>query len=191
MPISSEEQTLFEAYRRWRILEHIDNARLPSSVIMVICGDGDHVSDKFGYQEQLCRWKEETPRIHLIAMNGGALLIPGASPLCEDGAVMRRHIAKARVLKNINDVVLYVHAPCGVAREFGLGFEDIVGWLMAAKRRLKSEHPDIGRIFPFLHVHRQDGAKNTYFVSKKFWMRRGAESVVRPALRILFPCGAK
>ena len=158
------------------VLERIEEHRLDQSegAILVCCGDADRVFEKVTFHASTQLGYREEPRIHLVAVNGGPLGIPHHSPVNSAGetlgadAYLLRQIRGARNLKGINTVVLCAHAPCGMADLAGLNVFQIVELLIAAKRRVREEHPD-GRVAPFLHVDYGAGIMRTYFVPRPAW----------------------
>lgn len=147
-----------------------------NGVIMVTCSDGDQMPDIFSFQEKMRGDHRKNPRIHTIALNGGALLIGENSPLKSDGEdrVMLKHIKQAIELKGITTIALYVHAPCGAAGLCRLDMRQVLDLLMEAKRRIKTEMPGV-TVACFCHV--DNGKKRTYFVSRERyeeWKQRQA-----------------
>jgi hypothetical protein len=141
--------------------------------IMVTCSDGDQFSDVFAHHAQhICMTQRHDSRIHLLALNGGAKLLAKDSPLLTVGedAVLLKHIGAGIALKGIQTVVLYAHAPCGVAYEEDLPFDQVLDLLFRGKQRVKEMYPST-KVACFCHV--DDGEKKrTYFVSREVWVSR-------------------
>lgn len=160
------------------VLRRIEDHLLDQSegAILVCCGDADRAFEKVTFHARTQLGYREEPRIHLVAVNGGPLGIPHHSPVNSAGetpgadAYLLRQIRGARRLKGIDTVVLCAHAPCGMADLAGLNMFQTVELLVAAKLRVREEHPD-GRVASFLHVDHGSGVMRTYFVSREDWER--------------------
>jgi hypothetical protein len=109
-------------------------------------------------------------RIHEFKLNGGALLIAAKSPLTHLGEdrVLIEHIRSAMRMKKIQTVVLFAHAPCGMAGMFNLDLKHVLDNLIEAKLRLKSELVG-AKVVCFVHIARPDGIRRTYFISAAKW----------------------
>jgi hypothetical protein len=113
---------------------------------------------------------------HVLTANGGPLLIPEKSPLNINNArnFLMNQIREAIKIKNVKNIVLYTHAPCGAAGLVGLFIEEQVQLLMDAEKELVQRFPDI-TVTRYFHVdyssQPQPGhkSKETYFVSKENW----------------------
>lgn len=154
------------------ILLDIDSHLLDqkNGVIMIACADGDQMPDVFEKQEEYLLEQRETPRIHTLALNGGALVVPTNSPLNSElpkGKVIIDDIKGAMMLKGINTVVLYAHAPCGAAGLYHLNIEEVIDFLIKAKEEIKKAVAGI-KVACFFHVDWGDH-KRTYFVSAAKW----------------------
>ncbi|RJQ36363.1 hypothetical protein C4552_03690 [Candidatus Parcubacteria bacterium] len=133
----------YRAMRRFGVLKDVDGHRLQpqQGVVAAICGDGDQSEDVFDFLSGICRRHGNGPRVHLVALNGGPLLAPEDSPLSvglPDGAVLVRHIIKGLKLKNIDVVIALGHAPCGAAHAHKMDPEQVIGGIVAAKRRIRA-----------------------------------------------------
>lgn len=169
MHISSGDRELVRRMRECGVLRDADGHRLDqtSGVIVVACADGDQMPDLFRFQSAMSEGHRQDPRIHTIALNGGALLIPESSPIAMVGEdrVILEHVRGAQTLKGISTVALYAHAPCGMAYGAALSFEAVIGLLMRAKTRVKEAVPGL-KVACFCHVDKGDGNRRTYFVSR-------------------------
>ncbi|MBP9864431.1 hypothetical protein KBC54_03215 [Patescibacteria group bacterium] len=167
----------FMLLRTYEILADVVGHRLDGSngIILMPCGDGDQFHDLYKHLAETVQF-QSLPRIHVLSLNGGALLIPEHSPFNKErdyGSVLIEHAVTAVKLKGIQTIVLEAHAPCGMARAAGLDLVSVVRLLVAAKRRLKVHLPNVS-VALFFHAHRAD-CRNTYFVSaQKFeeWFDR-------------------
>ena len=141
-------------------------------VIMVTCADGDQMPDVFKKQSEYLSTQRKTARIHTLALNGGALVVPADSPLNSElpkGEVIIDDIKGAMLLKGIKTIVLYAHAPCGAAGLCNLSVEQVIKFLVKAKEGLKSAFADI-KVACFFHVDWGDH-KRTYFISATKWRK--------------------
>ena len=164
---------LIEGFRRSGILQDIDAHRIDQSkgAIIVSCADGDQMHDLFHHHEALVQESNCAPRLHTLALNGGALLLPMTSPLnrqFNEDKVLLHHIAVAQKLKEIDTVVLYAHAPCGAAMMHDMSFFQVVQYLMQAKMMLKNSGPAGIKVACFIHIDYGD-KKRTYFVSRELF----------------------
>lgn len=155
---------------------------LKDGVIMVTCSDGDQMYDMFSQQAKWVEVQRKDPRIHLLALNGGAIHLGPNSPTSREDRedkVIEKHIEGAVWLKNIQTVILYTHTPCGLAKMFNLGLYDVLEHLVAGKERLKFKHPEL-KVACFVHVDREQGlGKRTYFVSRDKWRKWRQETRAR------------
>lgn len=173
------DRAVAEQLRKAQVLLDVfpSQLELARGVIMVACADGDQMPDLFAFETGLFRAADVPPRIHELALNGGALLIAKDSPVRRAGAedeVLLRHIADGRTLKEIGSVMLYAHAPCGAAALARLDLRGVIALLMEAKTRIKQELADL-KVACFLHVDWGD-RKRTYFVSRGAWDKWQAEN---------------
>jgi hypothetical protein len=173
MELNGVDSLAIRLMRSVGVLEDLNPHRLDQKdgVIMVACADGDQMPDLFAHQARLVSAHRDAPRVHTLALNGGALLIPTRSPLrnkaLREGDVLCQHITAARKLKGISTIVLYGHTPCGAAGLHDLGIHDCISLLVEAKAQIRKTYPRVP-IACFFHV--ADGAKKrTYFISPKRW----------------------
>ncbi len=171
--LSDEDRQAYSKLRERQILINVDAHRLDLSagVILVACSDGDQLPDIFNNLSHSFEGQRPTARIHTIALNGGALLLPANSPLVtphREDEVLLEHIRVARELKGIDTVALYTHAPCGAGGMAGLTLEQEIDLLLSAKSRIKEELIDV-KVACFCHIDRGDD-KRTYFVSRNRWI---------------------
>ena len=155
------------AAREAGALLKIEKHRIKSAegTIFVGCSDGDCFSDLYAHHCKVCT----TPRHHPLLLNGGALLLSHHSPVHgakKDATVLLRHIKAARNIKGIHTVVLYVHAPCGVAHKMKLDFLEVFRLLIEAKLRLRAQK-GFGSINMSCFLHTDNGKMRTYFVDRK------------------------
>lgn len=145
-------------------------------IIIAPCSDGDQFDDVYGHIAGVCKETVATNRIHTIALNGGAILMGDQleSRYHQHGDIMLNNILVAREIKKIDDVFLYTHFPCAIARANDLSVVDQGVSLMAAKDRLKQDEPSL-RVRCFFHLDLFDETENgthkrrTYFMPKSAW----------------------
>lgn len=171
--LSKQDRDFARALRLANVFQDVASKELDLSngVIIVPCADGDQMPDLFTYELGLFADLGIPPRVHEIALNGGALLIPKDSQVRREGSedrVLLQHLKDAQTLKGIDLVMLYAHAPCGAAALGGLDLKSVVALLVAAKARIKSEIPTL-KVAAFLHMDWGEGKKRTYFVSREKW----------------------
>ncbi|MDP2735821.1 MAG: hypothetical protein Q8P12_06465 [bacterium] len=153
------------------VLKDVADQRLDqvNGIILVTCGDGDETPELLEFVRERMRLRNIKPRIHQLALNGGALLIPSRSPVNTDGDgnVMLKHVVKSNGIKGIRTVALYAHAPCGAAGEAGINLRDVVALLFEAKDEIL-RHADLD-VACFLHVDHGQEKRRTYYVSRTAW----------------------
>ncbi len=140
------------------------------------------IRDAYPFKQRLCdmvsdakrvliqRLLGEDRRIHELKLNGGALLIASGSPVTHLGEdrVLIEHIKSAMKMKHIQTVVLFAHAPCGMAGMFNMSLKQVLENLIEAKLRLKSELVG-AKVVCFVHIARANGIRRTYFISAAKW----------------------
>ena len=180
--------------REAQVLQGVEGHRVDArnGVVVCACGDCDQRRD---YDTFLSNVIHE--RMHPIHLNGGALLIPPASPLhfvFDDdgtphaaGAVMRIQMRGSAELKDIRNVALVAHVPCGAALEAEMCVDQTIEWLIKAKVDLRDRYRSLGYRFAcFLHVDWPKlgiGTKpsRTYFLSLRgatTWLARPPEPLI-------------
>jgi hypothetical protein len=171
---NNDELELVRKLREHGVFLEVDvhKRRLERGMILVVCPDCDQREDMMGHAEWMFRQLKLPPRMHALALNGGAKLLAEGSPLSNaalKGAMLLEDIGGARHLKGIDTIALYAHYPCGAARLAGVNFETAVDLLMRAETRVKAQEPTAW-VDAFVHVDHGDGRKRTYFVSHGAWL---------------------
>ena len=172
--LSAISLELIEGFRRAGILQDVNAHRIDQSqgAIIVSCADGDQMHDLFHHHATLFLKSNAVPRLHTLALNGGALLLPVTSPLnrqFREDEVLLHHINVAQKLKEINTVVLYAHAPCGAAAMHNMSFLQVIEYLIQAKMLLKKSGPAGIKVACFIHIDYDGDKKRTYFVSRELF----------------------
>lgn len=168
------------------ILQPVEEHLLSShkQTFVCFCGDGKHSRDLTGFHATLCGHDEayEEALFHQVALNGGALVLSPSNALANlhglpQDLVGIMNIEYALKLKgNHGQIALYIHAPCGAAKEAGLeSLLDVIDQGMRAKFRIRTIFARplfAGTIGCYFHVcKRIDGEilRKTYFVSRTDW----------------------
>lgn len=170
MPNRSEDVRLIRLLREANVLVDVDGHKLnaPNGVIPVVCPDCDQAADIDGHVHKLLDESGGKIRLHSLKQHGGGMLISEACPLDREFNIDRyllKHIGIARSLKDINTIILYVHAPCGAAQLEGLNVVEILYHVVEAKRRVKATWPN-DRISCYIHVDYTNERKRTYFLGR-------------------------
>lgn len=172
MQLTATDREQILTAREANALLPIENHRVEASVgtIFVGCSDGDQFKDVYEHHCKVCA----NLRHHPLLLNGGALLLSPHSPIRgakKDGTVLLRHVNAASRIKGIHSIVLYVHAPCGVARAAKLDFFEVMRNLLEGKRRLRAQRGCSRlKVTCFCHVDYPSATsevrKRTYFVNR-------------------------
>ncbi len=181
--LSHDERTEIKDLRDAGVFQEINTALLEnmrSGTIFIPCADGHHFGDLFTYHTQICGHKDEQLH-HPLSLNGGALLIPNESPLLrrEDGsrrhddAVLLENLVGAIQLKQPKAVILYAHAPCGMARLHRLSIHNECALLFTAKDRIRNatKDLDVPDLRVWFHVYDSDKTVPyaTYHLNRGSW----------------------
>ena len=175
MLLSKEDLEAVRQLRDLNILDEVKGHLLDQrkGIILISCADGDQFNDIFSQKVKLQEGHCEYPRVHTFCWNGGALRLAPNSPVNKPGRSTCRdlldEIKDARMMKAIDTIALYIHAPCGKARAYNLSFINEINLLMSAKTNIKKENPNI-HVACFGHIDYGD-KKRTYFISRENWFR--------------------
>ncbi len=170
MPEALKEAALVSALHAAGVLRRHDAYQLDpdkKGVILVACGDCDRSPELLDFARDRLGHR----RIHLIAINGGALNLPRDSPLIHmipRDEVILEDIRETPELKNLNTVAAYAHWPCGKAKAAGVSMLQALDLLIGAKHRIREHFPHL-RVATFLHVDHGDGSNETWFVAPSAW----------------------
>jgi hypothetical protein len=175
MPILNQnDRVILKELIEQGILTPLAKDRLPEGsekgTIVIACSDGDQSADLFEQHQHQCG-----PRCHFFAFNGGGLWL---SPLVEGERALQRRtliendLPEAVGLKGIHTVLVYGHAPCGVAEKVLMcNAREVIGHLVEAKSRLRELY---GKETPLkfvaaVHVDWGEGEKAAYGINAKRW----------------------
>ncbi len=171
MPNHAEDVRLIHLLREAKVLVNVDGRKLhaPNGVIPIVCPDCDQAADIDGHIHRLLDESGGKVRLHSLKQHGGGMLLSEACPLDREFHIdkyLLKHIGVARSLKDINTIILFVHAPCGAAQLEGLNVVEILYHVVEAKKRVKSVWPK-DLISCYIHVDYANEKKRTYFLSRK------------------------
>ncbi|MEK7576400.1 MAG: hypothetical protein AAB482_01765 [Patescibacteria group bacterium] len=182
--LTTTERIIVKELKEQGVLKHVDGHRLSleKGVISCFCADCDRSADIYAHQQGIVREQCKDPRIHMLADNGGPLLITKNSPANKVGRTrdidFLDSIAFAIEKKGIQTVALIGHAICGVALEREIGLLRTIALILCAKSRIKQ---DLKRLDPkvacFYHVDYGEFATDpsrpmkTYFIDKHEFAR--------------------
>lgn len=155
-----------------RVLQKVRGKKMdPAGVILITCSDCDQFPDIFIHKTKvLKRCGCKNPRIHTFAWNGGALRLIPDSPANRRGRSfaidLMDEIRDAMEMKELKNIALYIHSPCGKALSVKLNFYQTLVVLLQAKQRLENKIPEAD-VACFCQVYYGRGKRNTYFVSRE------------------------
>lgn len=122
--LSQKEREFIKFLRKLGVLKtvdakHVKMTAVDGGEVIIACGDGKRFSDLYGHRIRLTnKIRPEYHVPHMLTLNGGALLLSAESPLYNP--VMAYNTMYAVLFNQINNIVIYGHAPCGAGN-----FEDI------------------------------------------------------------------
>lgn len=102
---------------------------------LLFCGDCDHSQDAVDHLEE----NFDTPRIHYLAVNGGAILLDPRSPANRPfgfADAVHEQIRQTFEMKEFIHLFLDIHVPCGAARANRIPAIDAVRSVLVGKQRL-------------------------------------------------------
>ncbi len=187
MQLTDTDRNVIRQMREEYILEDIAANRMSGTGrnIIVICSDGHQCPDILATHTALLQKHGSECCNHTLALNGGALNIDQdfIVEMIRQGHCRHRldevlldQIGQSMRLKDTTAIGLYIHVPCGAAGLLGLSFEQTLGHLFKAKKRLWERFTD-RPIKVGCYVQIAQGEKrNTYFISRKNWEAWNARS---------------
>lgn len=141
--------------------------------VVIACADGDQFFDLIQHHRIICGCERGCH--HSIALNGGPLLCSDhvSAHLQHDGEVILRHAFQGKELKGLDTLVLYGHAPCGMAGANRISAAETLSHYVRAKdrfRRYAEEHQiRLTACLLWMHIQWPDGRRNSYFFNRKAW----------------------
>ena len=175
LKLTEQERSILHTLKSERILVDVDGHKLNTDgVILVVCSDGDQFCDKFNHLSAIFSTNGHEPRIHTFGWNGGALRLLSWSPANKRQKSFARaciqEIEDANTMKKWNLVVLYIHAPCGKARDTHIDVLKSHQIMFEAKRVIKQQNSRF-QVACFTHVD-WGNSKRTYFANDDVWNSR-------------------
>lgn len=178
--LSQDIVAFYETLKTERVLQCVDETKFCATHGYggVVCSDCDQIEDKLGLLDVITSLYRNEPRKHLIQLQGGAgLLDPESSfntkpsPLSPGKPPIPYHLVALEQIRvacfakdNIEQFVLMVHDPCGMAGLYGVNRKDMLIHLVNAERIVKNNFPSL-RVSTMVHVDFGGGKKRTWHVS--------------------------
>ncbi len=168
--MTEADLAFFADAKKAGVIEKInaDCIDVSEGLILFACGDCDRIDNLYSWIRKICRDKKITPRLHLLTLNGGGLLLPSESRIngSNEDLVLIKHAKAAMEMEGIRSAVLSVHYPCEVAESAGLCLKSVCRYIALGKRRLKRDIRSIDKVYAGLHMDFGD-AQKTYGVHTK------------------------
>lgn len=167
--INREEQSIINSWKMVGVIEKI-NTRLLREGVLILCGDCDRSADQVRWPMSRMEENGHSPRLHLIALNGGPLnlVYPHyGSDQAANAAVqgfINSQIRGSLRLKNLRRVIAQFHWPCGQAGVWGLSLQEAAEMTRTAVEKLRCSFAGAGNadeVVASIHLHKEDGL-NTY-----------------------------
>ncbi|MBI4101741.1 MAG: hypothetical protein HY443_02130 [Candidatus Nealsonbacteria bacterium] len=141
-------------------------------IILICCGDGDRSGEIIHFHEKLMAAQRTKPRVHLLSLNGGSLLVPACSPFIGLDEIpydklYRLQVAGAKKLKGMDTVVNHGHFPCGMASLINLDIRQVFELHKEADLQLQRDFPGF-QIVSFMHIDYGE-YMHSYHVSGLKW----------------------
>lgn len=174
--ISTADLVFIEQMKKADILgNHIpERLHVEDGVILVCCSDGDQFDKVMDHMRDAAIATGAKPRIHTFANHGGALLVsPDFHLFCKHGNIsdfLLTQLAQAKAMKEINTIVLSVHAPCGAAAMSQMNVVQLINHMMRAKNLVKERLHGV-KVLCVLFVDYGSGNKQSYTIARKDWDR--------------------
>lgn len=151
-----------------------------NGIILLACGDCDKFPELLEYERSLFLKHGQEPRIHLLALNGGGLLLSPRCPLnadCQTAQSLLSQIKDSAVLKKITEVVIYGHHPCGAAGLANLSLEQSMEWLALGADRVGSMLKNLRVTCNFHHECNADTRFKSDYFRHSEWLRSRKQAV--------------
>lgn len=130
--ISAADYAVLRFLRDRAFLRNVEVLRGP--VVTVMCSDGHQILEKIRHQES-CTEHAGAPCQHIIATNGGALVLAEDSPIAYDtfegtqinmAACCLTNVRRGCLVKEPRTIVLKTHFPCAMAK--GLSVAEVLSY---------------------------------------------------------------
>ncbi len=186
--LSAEDAAdIAELLREAVLLPH-DGSKLQTKngIIWVTCSDGDKILDFLEHVLNIIREGNGRLRPHIFTEHGGAMVIAEDFPLYPLFRVAELMLAKiedGHIMKNMDTVILMIHAPCSAAEKAHLNVIQELAYLIRGKRRIQEGMPNLD-VACFIHVQDAEGNKVVHYVSSfafEAWYKKRLERT--PALK--------
>lgn len=167
--LSPEDTLSVRTLEQANVLQKHDGSKLETGngIILITCSDGDKILEFLEHIEEMVREGHGKFRPHIFAGHGGAMLIAEDCPLYRKthaDEFLLEQIADAHEMKDINTVILMVHAPCGAAKKGHISVVEELAYLVRAKKRIKQLMPQL-QTSTFIDVHFPDQQKKILYVN--------------------------
>jgi hypothetical protein len=142
---------------------------LINGIGIILCADGDQFDDSYLFYRRMMVKAGLPPRIHVLTMHGGSIVLPKNSPLNNNkrGENLLEQIKETKKIKGINTFISNAHAPCGAAGLAQISILDQFRLHKEADLIIQSEIPDVQAVSLF-HVYWGD-RRRIYFFSGEKW----------------------
>lgn len=130
--ISAADYAALRFLREEQFLKNVGALKGP--VVAVMCSDGHQILEKIGFLES-CTEHDTEPCQHIIATNGGALVLAEDSPIAYDlfegmrvnmAACCITNVKRGCVVKQPKTIVLKTHFPCAMALAHDLSVANVL-----------------------------------------------------------------
>lgn len=165
--INREEQDIINSWKELGVIQKI-NTHLLREGVLIFCGDCDRSADQVRWPMSRMEENGRSPRLHLIALNGGPLNLVYShcgSDQAANAAVhsfINSQIRGSLRLKNLRRVIAQFHWPCGQAEIWNLSLREAAEMTRIAVERLYSSLAgNADEVVASIHLHKEDGL-NTY-----------------------------
>lgn len=149
LALTEKDRAIAAMLKRARVLEHVDGQRFDrGGVALVYCGDCDQSPEYLDhFHRTICASQAISgfPRVHQVTRNGGAIRFCRNSPANKRGRTTYLdcidELAETCDMKEISQIALTIHAPCGKCRACGINYYQATQLLMQAKVDIKADLP--------------------------------------------------
>lgn len=141
--ISAADNAALRFLRDQRFLRNVGMLKGP--VVTVMCADGHQIIEKIRHLES-CTEHDDEPCQHIIATNGGALILAEDSPIAYDvfegtkvnmAACCIVNVKRGCSIKHPRTVVLKTHFPCAMAKAHDLSVAQVLMYQAKGHTRIE------------------------------------------------------